>query len=263
LRKVSTNSSLRVDLNADVGESFGARRVGDDEPIFRYVTSGNVACGFHAGDPMVMAATVKAAVAHGVAIGAHPSYPDAQGFGRQSIELPAQDLENAILYQIGALGAIARSYGVMLTHVKPHGALYNDAAKNPIIAAAVARAVAAYDPRLILVGLAGSHSIAAAKDYGLRAAAEAFCDRAYESDGSLRSRSASNAVFEDPEKSAAQAVDIVMHHRVHAANGQSIPVEAQTLCIHGDSPNAAEMASAVRSALAQAGVTIEPLAGLI
>lgn len=253
------NQTLRVDLNADVGESFGARRIGDDEPIFRYVTSANVACGIHAGDPSIIAATIKAATTHNVSVGAHPSYPDTTGFGRTSIEIAPDDLQSAILYQVGAVAAIARSLGVKIAHVKPHGALYNDAAKSPALAAAVARSVAAFDSELILVGLAGSHSITAAKAAGLRTAAEAFCDRAYESDGSLRSRSQPGAVLEDPKRAASQAVEIVVRKQVRAANDRLVQVEAQTLCIHGDGPNATEMASAVRSALTGAGVRIAPL----
>lgn len=252
----------RIDLNADVGESFGARRAGDDEPIFRYVTSGNVACGVHAGDPNIIAATIKAASAHKVAVGAHPSYPDGGGFGRTSIEMAPEELENVILYQIGSVGAIARGLGVRLTHVKPHGALYNDAAKNAAIAAAVARAVARYDRDLIFVGLAGSVSLDAARAAPLRTVAEAFCDRAYETDGTLRSRSHAGAVFEDPRRAAAQALEIALRGRVFARDGQPIPVEAQTLCIHGDSPNATEIASAVREALVGAGVRIVPMTEL-
>ncbi|HXW50954.1 MAG TPA: 5-oxoprolinase subunit PxpA [Candidatus Acidoferrales bacterium] len=254
--------TLRVDLNADVGESFGARRSGDDEPIFRYVTSGNVACGFHAGDPNIIAATIKAASACGVSVGAHPSYPDSGGFGRTSIEIAPDDLENAVLYQIGAVDAVARGLGVRLVHVKPHGALYNDAAKNGAIAAAIARSVAAYDRELILVGLAGSLSLEAARDAGLRFVAEGFCDRAYEADGSLRSRARSGAVYEDPKKAAAQALEIVVRNRVETGGGKTTAVHAQTLCIHGDSPNATEIASAVRGALAEAGVRVVPMSQL-
>jgi len=257
------NQVLRVDLNADVGEAFGARRVGDDEPIFRYVTSANVACGFHAGDPNIIAATIKAAAAHSVSVGAHPSYPDTTGFGRRSMEISPDELESAIAYQIGAVSAIGRSLGVKIAHVKPHGALYNDAAKNPVLAAAVARSVAAYDRDIILVGLAGSHSIAAAKAAGLRTAAEAFCDRAYEADGSLRSRTHPGAVLDDPSQTAAQAVEIVVKKQVTGADGRAVPIDAQTLCIHGDSPNATETALAVRSALTKAGVQIVPLGQLV
>jgi UPF0271 protein len=263
LRSLSTSQILRIDLNADVGESFGARTLGDEEPIFRYVTSANVACGFHAGDYNVMAATVKAAARQGICVGAHPSYPDTQGFGRRSIAMPPAELESAIAYQIGALVAVARAQGVRVVHVKPHGALYNDAAKNPAIAEAIARSVAAYDRELIVVGLAGSQSIAVARALGLRTAAEAFCDRAYEPDGSLRSRAASDAVFEDPERSAAQALDIVVHRSVSVSNGQRLAIEAQTLCIHGDSPRATETAAAVRKALTDAGVRVVPLGTLV
>jgi UPF0271 protein len=255
--------SMRVDLNTDVGESFGARRIGDDEPIFRYVTSANVACGFHAGDPNVIAATVKAAASHKVAVGAHPSYPDTAGFGRQTIDVPADELRNILIYQIGAVDALARSLGVTLVHVKPHGALYNDAAKNAALAAAVAGAVASYDKNLILVGLAGSHSLAAAKAAGLRVAAEAFCDRVYEPDGSLQSRAHPGALIEDPRQAAAQAVDIVVNGHVTASTGKQIDVRAQTLCVHGDTPNAVEVASAIRKALAGAGVEITEMQRLL
>ena len=250
---------LRVDLNADVGESFGARRAGDDEPIFRYVTSGNVACGFHAGSPVIIAATIKAAKERGVAVGAHPSYPDTTGFGRQSIDISSDELADAIVYQIGAVAAQAKVLGVPLVHVKPHGALYNDAAKNPVLAAAVANAVAAFDRNLILVGLAGSVSIAAAKAAGLRAAAEAFCDRAYEADGSLRSRTHPGALIEDPREAAAQAVDMVVKSCVTGPKGENVRVSAHTLCVHGDTPNAAEIASAIRAALGEAGVSVVPM----
>ena len=257
------SQGLRVDLNADVGESFGARRTGDDEPIFRYVTSANVACGFHAGDTNIIAATIRAAAARKVAVGAHPSYPDSAGFGRQTIEMPPDELRHVIVYQIGAVDAIARSLGVTLVHVKPHGALYNDAAKNPALAAAVAGAVAAYDKNLILVGLAGSHLIAAAKAANLRVAAEGFCDRVYESNGSLRSRTHPDAMIEDPLRAAAQAVDIVVNQRVTGSHGKPVQVHAQTLCIHGDSPNAVDVASTVRQALSSAGVEITEMQRLL
>jgi 5-oxoprolinase (ATP-hydrolysing) subunit A len=253
----------RVDLNADVGESFGARHVGDDEPIFRCVTSANVACGIHAGDPNVIAATIKAAADHKVAVGAHPSYPDTTGFGRQSIDVPSDELRHVIVYQIGAVDALARSLGVSLVHVKPHGALYNDAAKNAALAATVASAVAAYDRNLILVGLAGSHSLAAGKAAGLRVAAEAFCDRVYEPDGSLRSRSHPDALIDDPRKAAAQAVEIAVNQQAIARNGKPVEVRAQTLCIHGDAPNAVVVASAIRQALIAAGVEIVEMQQLL
>jgi len=257
------SQGLRVDLNADVGESFGARQIGDDEPIFKYVTSANVACGFHAGDTNIIAATIRAASARKVAVGAHPSYPDSAGFGRQTIEMPADELRHVIIYQIGAVDALARSLGVTLVHVKPHGALYNDAAKNPALAAAVADAVATYDKNLILVGLAGSHMIAAGRAAGVRVAAEAFSDRVYETDGTLRSRALPDAMIEDPKRAAAQAVDIVVNRRVTASDGKQVRVQAQTLCVHGDAPNAVDVASAVRKALSSAGVEIAEMQRLL
>jgi 5-oxoprolinase (ATP-hydrolysing) subunit A len=257
------SQSPRVDLNADVGESFGARHIGDDEPIFRYVTSANVACGFHAGDTNIIAATIRAAAARKVAVGAHPSYPDSAGFGRQTIDMPTDELRNVIIYQIGAVDALARSLGVTLVHVKPHGALYNDAAKNPALAAGVADAVVTYDKNLILVGLAGSHLVAAGQAAGLRVAAEAFCDRVYEADGFLRSRAHPDALIEDPKRAAAQAVDIVVHQRVIASQGKAIRVQAQTLCVHGDTPNAVDVASAIRKALGNAGVEIAEMQRLL
>jgi len=257
------SQGLRVDLNADVGESFGARQIGDDEPIFKYVTSANVACGFHAGDTNIIAATIRAAAARKVAVGAHPSYPDSAGFGRQTIDMPADELRHVIIYQIGAVDALARSLGVTLVHVKPHGALYNDAAKNPALAAAVADAVATYDKNLILVGLAGSHMIAAGRAAGVRVAAEAFSDRVYETDGTLRSRTLPDAMIEDPKRAAAQAVDIVVNQRVTASDGKPVRVQAQTLCVHGDAPNAVDVASAVRKALSSAGVEIAEMQRLL
>jgi len=255
--------AARVDLNADVGEAFGARRSGDDEPIFDHVTSANVACGFHAGDPAIIAATLRAAREHNVAVGAHPSYPDSAGFGRRTVELSADDLRQVIVYQIGAVDALARSLGLHLVHVKPHGALYNDAARNAALAATVAQAVADVDRNLILVGLAGSHLLAAGRAAGLRVAAEAFCDRVYEADGSLRSRSHPDALISDPLAAARQAVDIAVHGRATARSGARVPIDAQTLCVHGDSPDAVAVAAAVRAALAREGVEIVELQRLI
>lgn len=255
--------TLRVDLNADVGESFGARRKGDDEPIFAHVTSANVACGFHAGDPAIIAATLEAAGRHHVAVGAHPSYPDQAGFGRRTIEVAADELRQALIYQIGAVAALARSLGMRLAHVKPHGALYNDAAIDATLAATVAGAVAAFDRKLILVGLAGSQMLAAGAVAGLRVAAEAFCDRVYEPDGSLRNRSHPDALIDDPVAAAQQAVEIVVHGRVRAHNGVAVGVQASSLCVHGDSKNAVDTAAAVRAALRRSGVDVVALATIV
>lgn len=233
-----------IDLNCDIGESYGAWRMGDDIALLDIVSSANVACGFHAGDPTTIAATVQAAADRGVAVGAHPSYPDLAGFGRRSMELSREDVESGILYQIGALAAFAKATGTRLSHVKPHGALYNDAARNAPLSQAIASAVARFDPELVLVGLPGSELLAAGRAAGLKTAAEGFCDRAYEPDGSLRSRDKAGAVYSDPDKAAKQALELARDGHV------------QTLCIHGDTPGAPAMALAVRAALRDGGYTI-------
>lgn len=248
-----------VDLNCDMGESFGAWRMGDDEAMLEVVTSANVACGYHGGDPRVIDATIRAAVRRGVAVGAHPSYPDLAGFGRRSMDVAPADLERMLIYQIGAVAALAAAAGARLGHVKPHGALYNDAARDPQLSAAIARAVAAIDSSLILVGLSGSALVAAGHAIGLQTAEEAFCDRAYESDGTLRSRNRSGSVHSDPQTAARQAVEIVLHQRARSYGGEEIAVNAQTLCIHGDTSGAVEIAKAVRAALEREAVIVAPL----
>ncbi|MBV8081460.1 MAG: LamB/YcsF family protein [Candidatus Eremiobacteraeota bacterium] len=237
-----------IDLNCDIGESYGAWSMGDDDALLDVVSSANVACGFHAGDPSIIDATVRAAAERGVAIGAHPSYPDLAGFGRRSMNLSPQDVESAVLYQIAALAGVARANGAALHHVKPHGALYNDAARNAQLAEAIARAIARFDTTLLLVGLPDSALIAAGKAAGLRTAGEGFCDRAYEPDGSLRSRLRDGAVFTDPEQAAHQAVLLARSERV------------KTLCIHGDTPGAPRIALAVCAALRDAGFALARVA---
>lgn len=251
---------MRVDLNADLGEGFGAYTLGDDAAVLAFVTSANVACGFHAGDPRVMDRTVALAVRRAVAVGAHPGHFDLRGFGRRPIPAEADEIEADVLYQVGALAAFARAHGTRLAHVKPHGALYNQAAADPGIARAVARGVARADGSLVLVGLAGSGAMRqAAAAEGLRFAAEAFADRRYEADGTLRSRRLPDAVLTDPDAAAAQALAIVRDGRATAADGRAVTVSADTLCIHGDAPNAGAVAEAVRGALAHAGVDVRPL----
>jgi UPF0271 protein len=237
-----------IDLNCDIGESFGAWSMGDDAALLDVVSSANVACGFHAGDPTIIDATVRAAAQRGVAIGAHPSYPDLAGFGRRSMNLSSEDIESGVLYQIAALAGIARANGAALHHVKPHGALYNDAARNAPLAEAIARAIARFDASLLLVGLPDSALLAAGKAAGLRTAGEGFCDRAYEPDGSLRSRLRDGAVFTDPAQAAHQAVLLARSERV------------KTLCIHGDTPGAPRIALAVCAALRDAGFTLARVA---
>ncbi len=247
---------MKIDLNSDMGESFGRYTLGNDAALMPYVTSANVACGLHASDPLVMDHTVNLARQHNTSIGAHPGYPDLQGFGRRAMQLNPQQVEAFTLYQIGALAAFA---GDDLTHVKAHGALYNQAAQDPYLAQAIARAVARFNPRLVLVGLANSFLIQAGQQAGLPVAREAFVDRAYESDGSLRSRKLPGAVLQDPAQAAAQAVRIACECTVVAYSGEIVPVQAQTLCLHGDTPTALEIAQAVRQALNDAGVQIAPL----
>jgi 5-oxoprolinase (ATP-hydrolysing) subunit A len=252
---------ITIDLNCDMGESFGPWPMGADAAILPYVTSANVACGFHAGDPAGMARTVALAARQGVAIGAHPGYPDLVGFGRRDLQMSADELEAAVLYQIGALAAIAAVQGQRLIHVKPHGALYNRAAADPAVAAPVVRAISRLAPTLplVFVGLAGSGMVDAARAAGLPVAAEAFADRAYEADGRLRARSQPGALLTDPAAAAAQAVRMVQDGRVIAYDGTPAPVQADTLCIHGDTPGAPAIAQAVRAALEAAGIAVRPL----
>ena len=249
---------MRIDLNADVGESFGPWPMGDDARLIPLVTSVNVACGFHAGDPLTIERTIARAVAARVAIGAHPGYPDLAGFGRRDMDIPAAELEAAIVYQVGAVAAFARAAGTDLRHVKPHGALYNRAARDPALAEAIARAVRRCSAELLLVGLAGSDLLAAGQAAGLEVVAEGFADRAYEPDGSLRSRKQPDAML-GPDAAAAQAVALVRDSAVTAADGTRVAIRPETLCIHGDGEDAVAIALAVRVALEAAGVEIAPV----
>ena len=250
---------MKIDLNCDMGESFGRYRLGNDEAIMPFITSANVACGFHAGDPGVMAATVKLAKGSGVSIGAHPGYPDLQGFGRRAMDLSPAEIESCVLYQVAALAGFTRAAGAELVHVKPHGALYNQAAKNREVARAIARAVAQFSRELILVGLAGSLSIEAAEEAGLRAAGEGFADRAYNPDGSLRARNLPGAVYETTEEALAQALRLAREGIQVTSGSQTIRVEVDTICIHGDTPGAEANARALHAGLAAAGVSLQPL----
>ena len=249
-----------MDLNADVGESFGAWVMGDDAGVLESVTSANVACGFHAGDPRVMERTVALCARKGVALGAHPGFHDLRGFGRRPLSVEPAEIEADVLYQIGALGAFAHAFGFPLTHVKPHGALYNQAAADEALAAAIARAVARFDAGLALVGLAGSETMRrAAADAGLRFAAEAFADRRYEADGTLVSRKLAGALLCDPREIAEQALMIARDGVARARDGSLVRLAADTLCVHGDTTGAADSARAVRAALQSAGIALRPL----
>jgi UPF0271 protein len=253
---MSSTSGPGIDLNCDMGESFGAWKMGNDLAILDHVTSANIACGFHAGDPLTMMRTVKAAFEKKVKVGAHPGFPDLVGFGRRNLQVSAAEAHAMVVYQVGALAGVARALGGRLNHVKAHGALYNMAARDAVLADAIARAVRDVDPELILFGLAGSELIAAAERAGLRHASEVFGDRSYQADGSLSPRGKPGAMIEDAEVAAAQVKRMVTEGRVRSMQGQDVEVRADTLCIHGDQPGALSFARRIRDELAAAGVAV-------
>ncbi|AST79004.1 TPA: 5-oxoprolinase subunit PxpA [Citrobacter farmeri] len=242
---------MNIDLNADLGEGCAS-----DGELLTLVSSANIACGFHAGDAQTMLASVREALKKGVAIGAHPSFPDRENFGRTAMTLPAETVYAQTLYQIGALAAMTRSEGGVMRHVKPHGMLYNQAAKDPQLADAIAKAVYACDPALILVGLAGSELIRAGERYGLATRQEVFADRGYQADGCLVPRSQPGALIEDEEQSLAQTLEMVERGRVKSLTGEWASVVAQTVCIHGDGEHALAFARRLRSAFESRGIEI-------
>ena len=252
---------MRIDLNCDMGESFGAYTIGADAEVMASISSANVACGYHGGDPAVMRRTVRLAREAGVAVGAHPGFQDLAGFGRREMRLAPQEIEDMVLYQIGALAAIAQSEGVRLQHVKAHGALYNMAARDRALADAIARAVAAFDPSLILFGLPGSELIRAGAACSLRVASEGFADRAYEPDGSLTPRSRAGAVIHDAEAVVRRAVRMAVDGIVAATDGSEISMHVETICTHGDTPGAQALTRALRAGLERAGIAIAAVAG--
>ena len=253
---------MRIDINCDMGESFGRWELGEDASVLPFVSSANIACGAHAGDPAVMRRTLQLAKKHGVACGAHPGFADLAGFGRREIPITAGDVRDLVLWQLGALDAIARSEGVRLRHVKAHGALYNMAARDTALAEAIARAVAEYDRTLVFFGLAGSVMLHAGRDAGLTVAAEGFADRSYEPDGSLTPRSVPGSVIHDVGEVVARAVEMVRESRVTTRSGAEIPLQIDTLCVHGDTPGAATLARALRGGLEAAGVRVAPAGGM-
>jgi 5-oxoprolinase (ATP-hydrolysing) subunit A len=257
-----SEQTLTLDLNCDAGEAFGPWPMGDDEALIPLVTSANIACGAHAGDPLVMRRTVELAARHGVAVGAHPSYPDLQGFGRRAMALTPGEVEAWVLAQIGTLFGVARAAGAALQHVKPHGALYNAAADDSALAAAVARAVRAFDSDLILVARAGSLQVQVARELGLRVAEEAFADRGYDSAGRLLPRQHPAALVADPQAAAERAVQLIQRGGLAAADGTWLTLRPHTLCIHSDSPGAAAIAQSVRAALTASGVQLRALGAL-
>ena len=246
-----------VDLNCDLGESFGAYEIGNDEEILNYVTSVNVACGFHAGDPTVMRKTVKLALEKNVKIGAHPGLQDLMGFGRRNINISPQEAYDIVIYQIGALHGFLQSEGGSMQHVKPHGALYNMAGKNKELATSIAQAIYNIDPELILFGLSGSELIHAGQAIGLRTASEVFADRTYQQDGSLTSRNEENALIENDDIAAAQVIRMVKEGKVVSQQGIDIALKADTICIHGDGPHALAFARHIKKSLELSNITVQ------
>ena len=254
---------LAIDLNSDLGEGFGAWKMGDDEAMLDIVSSANVACGFHAGDPAGILRTLRAAAARGVAVGAHVGYRDLAGFGRRNMDPASDELIGDVIYQIGALKGLAEAAGTRVTYVKPHGALYNTIAIDARQAADVIAAIRAIDPALVLVALAGSPLIEQARAAGLAVIAEAFADRAYTADGNLVSRRERGAVLHDPELVAQRMVRMVKEGVVESIDGKTTKVDAQSICVHGDSPGAVAMARRVRALLEEEGLAIRPFAAAV
>lgn len=242
----------RINLNADLGESFGAWRMGQDEAMLSLVKSANIACGFHAGDPTVMRRTLALAREHGVSVGAHPSFADLQGFGRRRIHMAHHEVEAMLIYQVGALQALARAERLEVTHVKPHGALNNMACEDPALAAAIARAVRAIDPQLMLLAPALSRLSQAGQDAGLTVIDEVFADRAYAPDGTLVPRAQPGAVLHQAEACVAHVMTMLSTQAIHAVDGTVLPVRAQSVCVHGDNAGAVQAAQAIVAALSQA-----------
>ena len=250
------HSRHAVDVNADLGESFGSYTLGNDREVLGLITSANVACGMHAGDPRVMDATVRASRDMGVSVGAHPGFPDRVGFGRRTLDATPTEIETDVLYQIGALSAFVVANGVEMQHVKAHGALYNLAVAKPEAAAAIARAVARYNRHLIFVAPVGSALERAGMEAGLSVAREAFADRSYNADATLVSRQVPGAVISDPRLAADRALRMVRERRVSTVDGDSISIEVDTLCVHGDNPRAAEILHEIRSRFRDNGITV-------
>ncbi len=250
---------MHIDLNCDLGESFGAYTLGLDAEVIPFITSANVACGYHAGDPLVMEATVRACKTAGVSVGAHPGFPDLIGFGRRNIAASPQEVKAYIQYQVGALQAFCRAQNVPLAHVKPHGALYNMAAKDMALAQAICEGIAEIDPGLCLLALSGSRMIEAAEAAGLPFAREVFADRAYEEDGSLVARGKPGAMISDEALAIARVVGMVKNGTVEAITGKVIPLRPESICVHGDSAHALAFVQKIRAALEENGVTVRAM----
>ena len=251
--------TIKINLNADMAEGFGAYNIGDDNGILKVIGSANIACGFHAGDPLTMRKVVADAKREGVTVGVHPGFNDLWGFGRRRIDMRPDDLEAMIAYQIGALQAMASYSNVKVTHLKPHGALNNMAAENSEYAMAIGRAIKTVDPSIIYLALAGSEMEKAGRSLGLKVALEGFCDRQYEEDGNLTSRKIPGSVIKDPAVATKQVVDMVVNNTITSRTGKKIPCKVHSLCVHGDEPTAVALAKSVREGLETAGVKLVPL----
>ena len=248
-----------VDLNCDIGESFGNYQLGHDADILDLVTSANIACGFHAGDPATMRATVKLALQKGVAIGAHPGLPDLVGFGRREMKISPQETRDLVTYQIGALAAFVKSEGGTMRHVKPHGALYNMASRDLVLATSIAEAVYRFDPGLILIGQSGSRLVEAGQKIGLQTASEVFADRTYEEDGSLTPRTEAGSTMTDGDQSVQQVLNMIQSGTVRTRQGTEITVRPDTICIHGDGPHALDFVRRIRIALRDAKISVKAI----
>ena len=253
----------RIDLNSDLGESFGNYKIGCDELVIPLISSANVACGYHASDPVVMRQTIHMAAESGIGIGAHPGFPDLMGFGRRNIAVTPSEAKDYTTYQLGALSAFCRAQGVALQHVKPHGAMYNMAGKDYALAKAICEAIREFDDNLIVMALSGGELLHAAKDMGLRAASEVFADRAYEEDGSLVNRKKPGAMITDEDEAIARVVRMIREKKVTAITGKDIPIEADSVCVHGDGPKALAFVTKIRETLAAEGISICPLSEIV
>lgn len=246
-----------IDLNSDLGESFGAYTIGNDQEVLKYISSANIACGFHAGDHNVMLETVKTAAELGVGIGAHPGFPDLAGFGRREMKLSPKEIYNLVVYQVGAIQGAAMACGTYVQHVKPHGALYNMASKDSAIAEAIATAVYAVNPKLVLFGLAGSELVSAGEKAGLSVAQEVFSDRTYQADGTLTPRSQANAMIHDVAVAVNRVIRMIKEGKVTAVDGTDIAIQADTICVHGDEPEALQFVQQLRERLQAEQITVQ------
>ncbi|MDW7675306.1 MAG: 5-oxoprolinase subunit PxpA [Bacillota bacterium] len=250
---------MMVDLNSDLGESFGSYKLGNDREVLQHVTSANIACGFHAGDPLIMMDTVRNALQNKVALGAHPGLPDLVGFGRRNMNISPQEAKAYIIYQVGALNGFIKAEGAEMQHVKPHGALYNMAAVDYKLARAIAEGVYAVDKELILVGLAGSQLIRAGEEVGLRTASEVFADRAYTAEGTLAPRGTAGAVIHNRDEVVARVLGMILQGQVTSIDGKKVNIKADTICVHGDTQDAMDLVKYIRQALKEAGVQVKSM----